>query len=144
MDCESTHRRTLFNVSLTFLFPISDPRSPGKRQREREDRRRQQCSACTSPKVTSPRQSQGSGFIIGPANQDAGGGDGLTWEAEDSTDFTLCFVYLFISCVISHPQLLTSVPRDLGGVRLRVKPDLLRSCNVRNNVAKKKKRGGAE
>lgn len=27
LACESTHRRTLFNVSLTFLFSISDPRS---------------------------------------------------------------------------------------------------------------------
>lgn len=25
LDYESTHRRTLFNVSLTFLFPISSP-----------------------------------------------------------------------------------------------------------------------
>lgn len=37
LDCESTHRRTLFNVSLTFLFPVSDPRSP-KETVEREGR----------------------------------------------------------------------------------------------------------
>lgn len=47
MDYESTHRRTLFNVSLTFLFSISSPptlsrwrrmgreEKPGERERER-------------------------------------------------------------------------------------------------------------
>ena len=48
LDYESTHRRTLFNVSLTFLFSISSPptlarlrrmgreEKPGERERKRE------------------------------------------------------------------------------------------------------------
>ncbi len=94
LDYESTHRRTLFNVSLTFLFSISSPptlsrwrrmgreEKPRERERERERERGEraqtrvweetQRSVCTSLKVTRPRQSQGSGFTGGPANQGVG------------------------------------------------------------------------
>lgn len=88
LDYESTHRRTLFNVSLTFLLSISSPPTlsrwrrmgQGRESGERAHTRvweETQHSACTSLKVTSPRQSQRSGFIGGPANQRAsksGGG----------------------------------------------------------------------
>ena len=80
LDYESTHRRTLFNVSLTFLLSISSPLTlsrwrrmgQGRESGERAHTRvweETQHSACTSLKVTSPRQSQRSGFIGGPANQ---------------------------------------------------------------------------
>lgn len=86
LDYESTHRRTLFNVSLTFLVSISSPltrsccrdgqEGEGERwERGSGGRRRRSC--CTPTKVTSPRQSQGSGFTAGPANQD-GRGSGST------------------------------------------------------------------
>lgn len=83
LDYESTHRRTLFNVSLTFLLSISSPPTPshwkrtGREEKPGEARGKRvweeaQRSVCTSLKVTSPRQSQGSGFTGGPANQEVG------------------------------------------------------------------------
>lgn len=48
LDYESTHRRTLFNVSLTFLFSISSPptlsrwRQMGRKEKLRESERRRE------------------------------------------------------------------------------------------------------
>lgn len=86
---ESTHRRTLFNVSLTFLFSISDPRSLEERaerksQEEREGEREKTGGGNAPPvllKVTSPRQSQGSG-VHRRASQS---GRGRVWEGSHFT-----------------------------------------------------------
>lgn len=103
---ESTHRRTLFNVSLTFLFSISDPRSleeraerksqeERERGRDREDRRRQR-SACIT-QGHEPQTKSG----VGVHRRASQSGRGRVREASHftprpSSSFICLFIFFFI------------------------------------------------
>lgn len=135
---ESTHRRTLFNVSLTFLFSISDPRSLEERaerksQEEREGEREKTGGGNAPPvllKVTSPRQSQGSGFTGGPANQDVGesGRDRISLLVHPPNSFVCLFSSSSSPRRPSLACLIVTLPVDLDAQSLSSRCDDLRPC----------------
>lgn len=125
LDHECTHRHTLFNVSLTFLFSISSlltrsrrrdgqQRRRGEREMERVSGGRRQRSFCSPTKVPRPRQSQGSGFTRGPANQEARRGENPVPLGDHSFYIHLLpsapFVFSLPTPAVFHPSVPSFIP----------------------------------
>lgn len=133
---ESTHRRTLFNVSLTFLFSISDRHSleeRAERKSQEEGEREKTGGGNALPvllKVTSPRQSQGSGFAGGPANQDVGesGRDRISLPDHPPHSFVCLFFSSSSLRRLSLARLTVTLPVDLDAQSLSARCDDLRPC----------------
>lgn len=115
LDYECTHRRTLFNVSLTFLFSVSSPLTRSRR-RDGQERRRREMERGSAPAVLQPRsgdpdkvRGQGS-----PQGQPIRTGQDPVPLGDDSFQIHLLplpsFVFSLPTPAVFHPSVPSFIP----------------------------------